>query len=51
VELIRFALYGQINWTSLAVVGGCTIAFMVGAIYAYDPSRGLIRRGPAGGET
>jgi hypothetical protein len=31
--------------------GGCTIAFMIGAILAYDPSRGLIRRGPAGGET
>jgi ABC-2 type transport system permease protein len=51
VELIRFALYGQINWISLAVVGGCTIVFMVGAIYAYDPSHGLARRGPAGGET
>jgi ABC-2 type transport system permease protein len=51
VELIRFALYGQTNWISLAVVGGCTTVFMVGAIYAYDPSRGLIRRGPAGGET
>jgi len=51
VELIRFALYGQTNWISLAVVGGCTAAFMIGAIYAYDPSRGLIRRGPAGGET
>ena len=51
VELIRFALYGQIDWMSLAVVGGCTVAFMVGAIFAYDPSRGLIRRGPAGGET
>src|SRR5437879_463418 len=49
VELIRFALYGQINWISLAVVGGCSAAFMLGAIYAYDPSRGLIRRGPAGG--
>src|SRR5436190_5200947 len=24
VELIRFALYGQVNWISLAVVGGCT---------------------------
>jgi ABC-2 type transport system permease protein len=23
---------------------------MIGAIYAYDPSRGLARRGPAGGE-
>jgi len=50
VELIRFALYGQINWISLAVVGVCTIVFMIGAIFAYDPSRGLARRGPAGGE-
>ncbi len=49
VELIRFALYGQMNWLSLAVVCGCTAAFMVGAIIAYDPSRGFIaRRG--GGE-
>src|SRR5713226_9387051 len=51
VELIRFALYGQMNWISLAVVGCCTAAFMIGAIYAYDPSRGLVRRGPTGGET
>ena len=51
VELIRFALYGQMNWISLAVVGGCTAAFMIGAIFAYDPSRGLSRRGPAGGES
>ena len=50
VELIRFALYGQINWISLAVVAGCTILFMIGAILAYDPSRGLARRGPGGGE-
>ena len=48
VELIRFALYGQINWISLAVVRGCTIVFMIGAILAYDPSRGLARRGPCG---
>src|SRR6476659_7328088 len=45
VELIRFALYGQINWVSLAVVGGCTAAFMIGAVLAYAPSRGLGRRG------
>src|SRR6201998_689160 len=51
VELIRFALYDQMNWISLAVVGGCTAVFMIGAIFAYDPSRGLARRGPAGGET
>jgi ABC-2 type transport system permease protein len=52
VELVRFALYGQINWISLAVVCGCTALFMVGAIFAYDPSRGLLaRRGEAGGST
>ena len=51
VELIRFALYAQVNWPSLAVVCGCTAAFMLGAILAYDPSRGFIaRRGGAGGE-
>jgi len=50
VELVRFALYGKMNWVSLAVVVGCTLAFMIGAIYAYDPSRGfLARRGEGGG--
>jgi ABC-2 type transport system permease protein len=44
VELVRFALYAQINWVSLAVVAGCTALFMVGAILAYDPSRGLVAR-------
>jgi ABC-2 type transport system permease protein len=44
VELVRFALYVQINWVSLAVVAGCTALFMVGAILAYDPSRGLVAR-------
>jgi ABC-2 type transport system permease protein len=49
-ELIRFALYGQINWISLVVVSGCTAIFMVGAIVAYDPARGLLaRRGDRGG--
>src|SRR3979411_1105830 len=52
VELVRFALYVEINWISLAVVGGCTALFMVGAIVAYDPSRGLLaRRGEPGGGT
>lgn len=41
VELIRFALYGKVEWLSLGVVLGCTAAFMLGAILAYDPSRGL----------
>ena len=44
VELVRFALYGQVNWIALAVVGGCTALFMIGAILAYDPSRGLLAR-------
>jgi ABC-2 type transport system permease protein len=52
VELVRFALYCQINWISLAVVAGCTALFMVGAILAYNPSRGfLARRGEPGGGT
>jgi ABC-2 type transport system permease protein len=51
VELIRFAFYGRLNALSLAVVCGCTAAFMLGAILAYDPSRGFIaRRGVGGGE-
>jgi ABC-2 type transport system permease protein len=46
VELIRFAFYEQITPVSLAVVTGCTIVFLAGAILAYDPSRGmLLRRG------
>jgi ABC-2 type transport system permease protein len=50
VELIRFALYGRLNWLSLAVVAGCTVVFMIGAIIAYNPSRGLLaRRGETGG--
>jgi ABC-2 type transport system permease protein len=50
-ELIRFALYGKINWLALAVVVGFATVFMVGAIMAYDPSRGFIaRRGGPGGE-
>lgn len=44
VELIRFALYGQVNLMALAVVAGCTVLFLGAAIYAYDPSKGLIGR-------
>jgi len=50
VELIRFALYGQIEPTSLAIVSGCIALFLGGAIYAYNPSKGLLgRRGAPGG--
>lgn len=44
VEVIRFALYLEVDWTSLIVVTGATITFMAGAIIAYDPARGLVSR-------
>lgn len=44
VELVRFALYQQLNLQALAIVAGCTIVFLGGAIVAYDPARGLISR-------
>jgi ABC-2 type transport system permease protein len=44
VELIRFAFYGQMHWLSFAVVAGCTVVFLGGAILAYDPARGLMTR-------
>jgi ABC-2 type transport system permease protein len=49
-ELIRFALYGKVEWVSLLVVAGCAVVFLCGAIIAYDPSRGFLARrgGPAG---
>jgi ABC-2 type transport system permease protein len=60
VELIRFALYGQvgarledgtIDLTNLYVVLAYTVFFLGAAIYAYNPSKGLIARrgGPGGG--
>jgi ABC-2 type transport system permease protein len=42
VELIRFALYGQLNWVAL---GWTVLAFAVffgGAVRGYDPGRGMI---------
>lgn len=60
VELVRFALYGQIgpmrddgtlDLTNVYVVVGYTVLFLGAAIYAYNPSKGLIARrgGPGGG--
>ncbi|GGF78921.1 transport permease protein [Azorhizobium oxalatiphilum] len=50
VELIRFALYGQLDPVSLAAVLGFLTIFLAGALYAYDPSKGLLgRRGAPGG--
>jgi len=51
VELIRFALYGQVDWLSLGIVLACTAVFLGAAIFAYNPSKGLIARrgGPGSG--
>ena len=43
-ELIRFALYGRVDWISATVVIGCTLAFMTAAVIGYDPGRGLMAR-------
>ena len=42
VELIRFLLYLQINWSALAWVLGTTVVLFAVAIRAYDPSRALM---------
>jgi ABC-2 type transport system permease protein len=44
VELIRFALHGQINTFSLMYVLAFLAVFLGLAIYGYDPSRGFISR-------
>jgi ABC-2 type transport system permease protein len=43
VELIRFALYGQFNALSFAVVVGCIVLFFGGTVFMYDPAKGLWR--------
>jgi ABC-2 type transport system permease protein len=46
VELIRYALYGEFEPVSAAVVVGCTVIFFALAVIGYNPQRGMmIRRG------
>ncbi len=44
VELIRFLLYLQWNWTAFFWVTASTMVFGLAAIWGYDPARGLMRR-------
>jgi ABC-2 type transport system permease protein len=44
VELIRFALYGQLEPASAAVLVASTIVFLALAVYGYDPAKGLMAR-------
>ncbi len=49
VELVRFALYGKIDWIAVAVVAGCAVVFFLCATFGYDPQRAFQRRpAPAG---
>lgn len=51
VEMIRFALYQQVEPAAVLWVAVALAVFMAGAVYGYDPARGIIQRrgGPAGG--
>ena len=43
VEMIRFALHGQIDGLSTLITLGFTLLFLAGAIYGYDPGRGFMQ--------
>ena len=51
VELVRFALYAQLNGTAFLVTLGCAVAFFGATVFMYDPAKGLWRgrRGGGGG--
>ncbi len=44
VESIRFALYGQMNPEAFWVAAGALTVFLGGAIWGYDPTRGILHR-------
>lgn len=44
VELIRFALYQRFDLVSFWVVSGCLTLFFAGAVFMYDPAKGLWAR-------
>ena len=47
VELIRFALYGQVNPMALLIVISTGVVFFVASCWFYDPARGISRPKPA----
>lgn len=51
VELIRFSLYAKLAPIPLMLVAGFTLFFLAAAIFAYNPSKGLMarRKAPADG--
>jgi len=49
VELVRFALYGQLNLLSLGVVLAALVVFFSLAVWGYDPQKGVVGRSKSGG--
>ncbi len=43
-ELIRFALYGEVEPVSAVVLVAATAVFLTLAVYGYDPAKGLMAR-------
>ena len=48
VEMLRFALYQQFNWAMAGLTLLALTIFVGGAIWAYDPTRGMLSRRPGG---
>ena len=44
VELIRFALYAEVNWESLGWTALALVVFLGAAVYGYNPARGFMPR-------
>jgi ABC-2 type transport system permease protein len=44
VELIRFALYAQLNSEALLYTASAFVLFMAAAIIGYNPSKGMMSR-------
>lgn len=44
VELIRFSLYLQWNPTAFLLVAVAALVFVAGAVWGYDPARGMMKR-------
>ncbi|TAL94807.1 MAG: multidrug ABC transporter permease [Rhodanobacter sp.] len=49
IDLIRYAMYGQMNWLACGVVVAALIVFLGLAIWGYDPQRGMVRHKHQGG--
>jgi len=44
VELIRFALYGELNHQALVIVTGTTLVLCLGALMGFDPGKRMLGR-------